>query len=171
MQHSRRPWPQCLGPRPSRLCQGGAWTTYEIVCRVWQSQVLLEFLLAEGSMVMSTSTRKAPPTTIVGSRPSKRTRGAAVLAEGFHLLQQQVNDLHQQQYELRAARKRLSDARRQLRSQRKHALQFALLVVSWAQTLGIPGGTTRFPMWSIASLRACLAVPGSWSFDPASGTR
>jgi hypothetical protein len=84
---------------------------------------------------MSMSTRKTPPTTIVGNRPSKHTRGAAVLAEGFHLLQQQVNDLHQQQHELQAARKRLTDARRQLRSQRKHALQFALLVVSWAQML------------------------------------
>jgi hypothetical protein len=82
---------------------------------------------------MSISTRKT--TTIVGSRPSKRTRGAAVLAEGFHLLQQRVNDLHQQQHELKAARKRLRDAQRQLRSQRKHTLQFALPAVSWAQTL------------------------------------
>jgi uncharacterized protein (DUF3084 family) len=82
---------------------------------------------------MSMSTRKT--TSTVGSRPSKLTRGAAVLAEGFHLLQQQVNDLHQQQHELQGARKRLSDAQRQLRSQRKHTLQFALLAVSWAQTL------------------------------------
>ena len=81
------------------------------------------------------STRTTPPTTIAGSRSSKLTRGAAVLAQGFHLLQQQVNDLHQQQHELRAARKRLSDARRRLRNQRKHTLQFALLVVSWAQNL------------------------------------
>ena len=57
------------------------------------------------------------------------------MPKGFHLLQQQVNDLHQQQHELRAARKRLTGARRQLRSQRKHILQFALLAVSWAQTL------------------------------------